>query len=77
MKNLPKILNKDEIRNLEAENTVEYFNYIGESIDMSTLSERHKEILLTGDTHVLIGSNLYVKDGNQYIIYRENFEKTW
>lgn len=78
MKDLvPEILREDILKNLEEQNKITYFNYLGNLNKFSGVSEAHILKMLQGKNHVLVNKHLYVKHGNfDYQIHLRNWTET-
>ena len=59
MKKLPDVLDEKILGELERKDEIIYFNYLG--IDASKLSKKALQELSNGDSHAIVGDDLYIK----------------
>ena len=78
MKELQQILTEEDIKKLEQKKEIIYFNYFGKNIDFSKIPKEYIEKLSKGDSHAIVGDDLYVKllnSFNQYGLVEKGFLK--
>ena len=60
MENLPDLLSDNELKELEGQKRILYFNYLGNLNTFSNISENEILQLLNGKSHAIIDNHLYV-----------------
>lgn len=78
MKDLvPEILSEFRLKNLEEQNKIIYFNYLGNLNKYQDISEKHLIEVLKGKNNVLVNEHLYSKFGNfDYTLKERNWAET-
>jgi len=58
--NLPKILDEKNLEELRRKDEIIYFNHLPD-VDYSNVSKEHLSKVSEGDSHAIVGEDLYVK----------------